>query len=118
MNLPEDAAVEYEGAEETQAGKYLARASVDGNYCFMGPAEYEWEIAKASYDMSGTAWCEETDFEYDGDAHGVKLTSYPEELTVRYSGCEGRRAGEYTARAAFINPDTHNYLRHSSCRMK
>ena len=109
MNLPEDAAVEYEGAEETQAGKYLARASVDGNYCFMGPAEYEWEIAKASYDMSGTAWCEETDFEYDGDAHGVKLTSYPEELTVRYSGCEGRRAGEYTARAAFINPDTHNY---------
>ena len=109
MNLPEDAEVEYDGAEETQAGKYLARASINGNYCFMGPAEYEWEIAKASYDMSGTAWCEETDFEYDGETHGVKLVSYPEELTVRYSGYEGRRAGEYTARASFVNPDTHNY---------
>ena len=48
MNLPEDAEVEYEGAEETQAGKYLARASLGGNYCFMGQAEYDWEIEKAS----------------------------------------------------------------------
>ena len=59
--------------------------------------------------MSGTAWCDETEFEYDGETHGVKLVSYPNELTVRYSGCEGRRAGEYTARASFVNPDTHNY---------
>ena len=109
MNLPADAEVEYDGAEETQAGKYLARASLGGNYCFMGQAEYEWEIAKASYDMSRTAWSGQTDFEYDGDTHGVHLMSYPEELEVRYSGCEGRRAGEYTARASFINPDTHNY---------
>ena len=109
MNLPEDAEVEYDGAEETQAGKYLARASIGNNYCFSGPAEFEWEIAKASYDMSGTAWSEKTDFEYDGEMHGMKLISYPEELDVRYSGCEGRRAGEYLARASFINPDTHNY---------
>ena len=108
-NLPEDAEVEYDGAEEIQAGKYLARASVSGNYSCMGAPEYEWEIAKASYDMSETAWCEETEFEYDGETHSVDLVSCPEELTVRYSGCEGRRAGEYTARASFINPDTHNY---------
>ena len=89
-NLPEDADVEYDGAEESQAGKYLARASLKGNYCLMGPAEYEWEIAKASYDMSGAAWCADTDFEYDGEMHGVQLASYPEELGVRYSGNEGR----------------------------
>ena len=109
VNLPEGAEVEYDGAEETQAGKYLARASLNGNYCFMGPAEYEWEIAKASYDMSGAAWSDTTDFEYDGETHSVQLASYPEELGVRYSGHEGRRAGEYTARVSFINPDTHNY---------
>lgn len=108
-NLPEDAEIEYDGAEETQAGKYLARAALSGNYCFTGPAELEWEIAKASYDMSGAAWCEETEFEYDGETHRVQLASFPEELGVRYSGCEGRRAGEYTARASFVNPDTHNY---------
>ena len=108
-NLPEDSEVEYDGAEETQAGKYLARASLGGNYCFMGPAELEWEIAKASYDMSGAAWSGETDFEYDGETHRMQLVSYPEELEVRYSGNEGRRAGEYTARASFVNPDTHNY---------
>lgn len=109
VGLPEDAEVEYDGAEETQAGKYLARASLRGNYCFTGPAEYEWEIAKASYDMSGAAWSRETDFEYDGEMHSVQLVSYPEELEVRYSGNEGRRAGDYTARVSFINPDTHNY---------
>ncbi|MBQ3371421.1 MAG: BspA family leucine-rich repeat surface protein [Mogibacterium sp.] len=109
MNLPEDAEVEYDGAEETQAGKYLARASIGSNYCFSGPAEYEWEIAKASYDMSGTAWSEATEFEYDGETHSVQLASYPEALGVRYSGCEGRRAGEYMARASFVNPDTHNF---------
>ena len=108
-NLPEGAEAEYDGAEETQAGKYLARAALRGNYCFTGPAEYEWEIAKASYDMSGAAWNATTEFVYDGETHGVKLASFPEELDVRYSGCEGRTAGEYLARASFINPDTHNY---------
>lgn len=108
-NLPEGAEVEYDGAEETQAGKYLARAALRGNYCFTGPAEYEWEIAKASYDMSGAAWSATTEFIYDGETHGVNLASYPEELGVKYSGCEGRAAGDYVARASFTNPDTHNF---------
>jgi hypothetical protein len=59
--------------------------------------------------MSGAAWTSTTDFIYDGETHGVKLASFPEELGVRYSGCEGRTAGEYLARASFTNPDTHNY---------
>lgn len=108
-NLPEDAEVEYEGAEETRAGKYLARAVLKGNYSFSRPVEHEWEIAKASYDMSGAAWSGETYFDYDGTPHRVELEAFPAELEVKYSGNEGRSAGEYTARASFINPDTHNY---------
>ena len=108
-NLPEGASAEYEGAVETQAGKYLARATLGGNYCFIGSAEHEWEIAKASYDMSGAAWSDASGFVYDGGLRGVSLTSFPQELGVRYSGNEGRAAGEYVARASFINPDTHNF---------
>lgn len=109
IGLPEDAEVEYDGAEETLAGKYLARAALTGNYCFTGPAEHEWEIAKASFDMSGAEWSSEREFTYDGTPHSVTMTSVPEGLGVRYSGSEGRAAGEYTARASFINPDTHNF---------
>lgn len=108
-NLPEGAVADYDGAVETPAGKYLARASVSGNYCFSGPAEHEWEIAKASYDMSGAAWSDASDFVYDGETHSVQLTGVPRELGIRYSGNEGRSAGNYTARASFVNPDTHNF---------
>jgi len=108
-NLPEGAEAEYDGATETQAGKYLARAVLDGNHCFIGSADHEWEIAKASYDMSHAVWTDASGFVYDGGAHAVSLSSFPEELEVRYSGNEGRSAGEYTARASFVNPDTHNF---------
>ena len=109
-NLPEGAEAEYDGAMETPAGKYLARASLSGNYCFSGNAEHEWEIAKASYDMSRASWSEASDFVYDGGVHGVELTGVPEELGVRYSGNEAKGAGCYTARASFVNPDTHNFV--------
>ena len=108
-NLPEGAEVEYDGAVETPAGKYLVRASLNGNYCFIGSAEHEWEIAKASYDMSDAAWGETTEFIYDGDVRSVGLVSFPAELEVKYSGNEGRNAGEYLARASFVNPDMHNF---------
>lgn len=108
-NLPEGAEAEYDGAAETPAGKYLARAALSGNYCFSGPAEHEWEIAKASYDMSGVHWSDASDFVYDGEMHSVHLEGVPEELGVRYSGNEAKGAGSYTARASFVNPDTHNF---------
>ena len=108
-NLPDDAEYEYEGAEEIPAGKYLARLSLYGNYALAGPAEYEWEIEKASYDMGDVAWSEEQSFTYDGDIHGVQLSGIPYGIDVKYSGNESRYAGEYTARATFDNLDTHNF---------
>ena len=109
-NLPDDAEVVYDGAEETLAGKYLARAAFIGNYNTNAPAEYEWEIAKRHYDLSNVRWTEQRDFSYDGEPHGIVLTGVPEDLQVRYSGNVGVTAGSYTARAVFINPDTHNYI--------
>ena len=109
-NLPDDVLIEYTGESETLAGKYLARASVRGNYCTTGPAEYEWEIAKAKYDLSQIGWTEQSKYTYDGENHVVELHGVPEELEVRYSGNEGVNAGFYKAWASFITPDTHNYV--------
>lgn len=109
-NLPDDVQVEYEGASESLAGKYLARATLVGNYCTSGPAEYEWEIAKAQYDMSNAVWSLEKEFIYDGESHGIELRGVPERLRIRYRGNEGVASGRYSARASFINPDMHNYM--------
>lgn len=109
-NLPEDAEVIYDGAEETPAGKYLARAQILGNYRATGAVEYEWEIVKASYDMSAAEWDYEGPFTYDHEGHSVSLRGVPEELEVRYRGNSGVAAGDYEAIASFVNPDTHNYF--------
>ena len=110
VNLPEDAEVEYEGASETLAGKYLARANFRGNYTVNGPAEYEWEIAKRHYDLSDVSWPADLEFTYDGETHSVELSGVPEQLSVKYAGNAGVTAGGYNARAMFINPDTHNFV--------
>ncbi|MBQ6389300.1 MAG: BspA family leucine-rich repeat surface protein [Mogibacterium sp.] len=109
-NLPEDADVYYEGAEETPAGKYLARASVRGNYVATGPVEYEWEILKASYDMSEVSWDYRGPFTFDHQPHSVQLNGVPEALEVRYIGNTASNAGDFEAEAYFVNPDTHNYF--------
>ena len=108
-NLPPDAIVEYEGCEETPAGKYLARANLFGNYYSTGPIEYEWEIDKARYDLSSAAWDYEGPFTYDGKAHSVELTGLPPELGVKYENNTAVDSGDYIARARFVNPNTHNY---------
>ena len=108
-NLPDDALVDYTGESETLAGKYLARAIFRGNYCTTSPAEYEWEIEKARYDMSRTLWSDVNTFTYDGENHVYELSEVPEGLEVRYSGNEGVNAGKYKVRASFINSDAHNY---------
>lgn len=110
VNLPEDAEIEYDGAEETPAGKYLARGTLTGSYRASGPIEYEWEITKASYDMGMARWTYDKPFVFDRETHEVTLTGVPEELGVRYRNQVGIAAGDYQATAMFLNPDTHNYF--------
>ncbi len=108
-NLPVGATVTYEGAEEVTAGKYLAVAKVEGNYSEARPIKYEWEISKASYDMSRAWWNYYGAFEYDKTTHEVTLSGFPQALKVEYTGNFGINAGDYEAVASFINPDTHNW---------
>lgn len=108
-NLPKDATIEYSGEEESLAGKYLARGTLYGNYFADGPLEYEWEIAKARYDMSKTEWVYSGPFEFDKETHTVTLTNIPEGVKVRYQNNVGLNAGDYQATAIFTNSDTHNY---------
>ena len=72
--------------------------------------EYEWEIAKASYDMGAVRWGYDKPFDFDRETHEVTLEGVPEELGVKYRNQVGIAAGDYKAVAMFINPDTHNYF--------
>ncbi|MBQ0041617.1 MAG: BspA family leucine-rich repeat surface protein [Clostridiales bacterium] len=108
-NLPEDAQVEYTEVEETQAGKYLATARLTGNYYSNLPIEYEWEIKKARYDMSGVHWNYSAPFSYDREAHEVFLTGVPTGVSVQYQNHVKTDSGDYIARATFACLDPHNY---------
>lgn len=109
-NLPEDAQVEYYNTEETQAGKYLAMATLTGNYYSNLPIEYEWEIRKAKYDMSGVHWNYSAPFTYDRESHEVYLTALPSGINVQYQNHINADSGDYIARASFICADPHNYF--------
>ena len=109
-NFPSDVQVEYTGDEEILAGKYLARASIHGNYYATAPVEYEWEIEKAKYDMSSVKWSYDNPLTYNKEAHEISLLNVPAGLKVRYRDHIGLKAGEYLAKATFTSEDTHNYI--------
>ena len=109
-NLPEDAKVEYYDAEKTQAGKYLATATLVGNYYSNMPIEYEWEIKKAKHDMTGVFWNYSAPFAYDRESHEVFLTGLPTGLSVEYQDHIKADSGDYIARATFSCLDPHNYV--------
>ena len=109
-NLPEGARVEYFGNEEIYAGKYLARATLMGNYYSNEPIELEWEISKAKYNTATIRWNYEVPFSYDHTLHKVELENIPDGLTVKYFNNVGMDTGEYEARASFISNDSHNYV--------
>ena len=109
QNLPDDARVEYFGNEEILAGKYLARATLVGNYYTNEPIELEWEIAKARFSTSSICWDYEQPFGYDRQMHEVRLLNVPEGLAVKYYNNVAMDTGEYEAIATFTCEDTHNY---------
>ena len=60
--------------------------------------------------MGMARWTYDKPFEFDRETHTVELSGLPEELGVKYRSNSGISAGDYQARAIFINPDTHNYF--------
>ncbi|MBQ9085076.1 MAG: hypothetical protein IJY24_05405, partial [Clostridia bacterium] len=95
--LPEGVTVAYENNVATDAGTYIAKATVTG-------ANYEklelnavLEITKA--DITGVSF-EGASFTYDGTEKKVEITgTLPEGVTVSYEGNTGTNADVYTAKA-------------------
>lgn len=108
-NLPEDAEAEYSGELECAAGKYLATCNLTGNYYTDKKLDYEWEIKKARYDMSGVKWDYAGPFVYDGTEKQVVLSNKIQGLDVVYTGNRHTNAGDYSAVAIFTCLDSHNY---------
>lgn len=105
-NLPNGIRVEYRDNENTDVGRYTAMADLTAsdsrNYNNPAIGDCDWEIVKADYDMSRTAWDYiNGDFVYDGKEKTVILSDIPEEVDVVYSGNKATDAGEYTATATF-----------------
>ncbi len=83
-----------------EVGKYVARVSVnDPNYLFSSTT-VEYEIKKASYDLSSASWSADS-FVYDGSQKSVTLSGLPMGVrVVGYSGDTAKDAGRYTVTAS------------------
>ncbi|MBQ8302150.1 MAG: uL15 family ribosomal protein [Clostridia bacterium] len=83
-----------------EVGKYTARVSItDPNYLFSSTTA-EYEIKKASYDLSSVSWSADS-FIYDGSQKSVTLSGLPKGVRViGYSGDTAKDAGRYTVTAS------------------
>lgn len=101
--------VEYTLNVAIDARKYVAKASFDtDNFNVVGEvADFEWEIKKAVYDMSGITFADKT-VKYTGEEYSLSIEGVlPEGVTVEYEivGADGAdavvNAGTYTVLAKF-----------------
>ncbi len=112
--LPAGVEVTYENNEFTDAGVYTASATFESadadNTEIVGTVpNLEWEIKKATYDISGLLF-EDLIVEYDGKPHGIKIQgTLPTGLKVTYTP-EVSAVGTYTMKATFVVDKNHNEL--------
>ncbi len=110
--LPEGVDVSYEGVSHRDAGGYQARAEILvsdlKNYNPIQPITCNWQIAKATVDLSRTRWNYSSPYVYNGQEKSVSLRNIPEGVRVTYEGNRAADAGEYVARAIFTY-DRENY---------
>ena len=102
--------VTYSGNVATNAGTYLANATPDAdNFNVTGTvSEFTWKIEKATYDMSGVTFKNET-IAYDGNAHSLLIKGeLPEGVTANYSGKDFVNPGTYDVTVTFAG-DIFNY---------
>lgn len=101
----------YTGNTACGAGVYLAIPifSYDvRNYNPPSIPPLDWEIKKATYDVSGVRW-EGLNADYDGSEHRAELVGLPDGITVReYIGGVATNAGSYPV-SAVLDFDDANY---------
>ncbi len=92
------------------AGEYTAKVVFDTeNVEVIGtPSEFDWQIVKATYDMSGVKFTDKV-VPYNGGVQGIQITgTLPEGVTVSYSTEGFVNPGIYEIVASF-NGDYNNY---------
>ena len=109
ISIPENTAYTISGvASATNAGSYTStvvlkdKANYQWNDGTTGDISINWNIAKASYDMSSTKWNYTTPIPFDGTQKTVAVTGLPSGVTVKsYLGNTATTVGIYTASATF-----------------
>ena len=109
--LPTNVTPEYTDNSYKNAGKYTATVTFSydkDNYEEISLDDLDWEIKKATLDMSEAAWNYEEAFTYDGTTHTVEVEGLPEGVTPEYTNNSYKNAGSYTATVTF-SYDKDNY---------
>ena len=111
--LRDDAEVYYVDCEATCAGVYNGEAVITakdkGNFIDPEVMKCEWEIRKASVDMSNVRWSYDEPLIYNGMQRQIMLTGIPDGVLVKYDGNEETAAGKYIAKARFAAKDRNNF---------
>ena len=101
----------YTGNTACGAGVYLAIPIFSYDVRNYNPPRIpplDWEIKKATYDVSGVRW-EGLNADYDGSEHRAELVGLPDGITVReYIGGSATNAGSYPV-SVILDYDDANY---------
>ena len=108
-NLPAGVSVSYENNDQTNAGTHtvVAKFTGDANYNDIANKEAQLVIEKATYDMSGVAFADQT-VTYTGSKFYLDVTGLPDGVSVSYDNNGQTNAGSYTVTANFTG-DATNY---------
>ena len=110
-DLPDGVTVTYDGNGKVNAGKYTVTASFTGdydNYNVIADKSATLTITKATYDMSGITFADDS-VPYNGEEQSLAISGdLPAGVTVTYDGNGNTNVGEYTVTAKFAVSDA-NY---------
>ncbi len=100
----------YTSTVPTQAGKYTLKAVfAENDHYTEFSATVDFEITKATYDMSDAKWDYTNAFLYDGEEYKVEVTGLPNGVTISgYTDNTATNIGKYTAKVTFTY-DSNNY---------
>ena len=109
--LPDGVSVSYDVSYKVNAGEYTVTASFTGdydNYNVIADKSATLTITKATYDMSGITFANDS-VPYNGEEQSLAISgTLPDGVTVTYEGNGKVNAGEYTVTASFTG-DYANY---------
>lgn len=112
VGLPEEVYAVIDNGSASRAGIYIAHANLkydENNYEVEQPADCQWQINKAKYDISNVRWSYTHPFIYDGEEKVVNLINIPDGLNVEYQNNVMLESGKYVATAKLTPSDPINF---------